>query len=176
MNRIHLLLASAVLSLILAPAHGGDLLSTEFTYQGVLKQAGIPAVGTFHMRFQLWDALIGGTQIGGDLDDPAVVVEGGVFTSALDFGTAPFSGSARWLQVQVITNGGNSVVALAPQQPMTAAPYALFARSADGATLTNLNASNINSGSLSPARLPNGGAWPGQARQRQSGRIFRRDQ
>jgi hypothetical protein len=32
-----------------------------FTYQGMLKQSGLPANGTFSMTFKLYNALTGGT-------------------------------------------------------------------------------------------------------------------
>jgi hypothetical protein len=36
----------------------------------------------------------------------------------------------------------------------------LFALNVNGQNVTNLNATNISSGTLSPARLPSGGSWP----------------
>jgi hypothetical protein len=126
---------------------------SAFTYQGVLKSGGTPANGTFHLRFQLWDALSGGAQIGADVDQPALVVTDGLFTADLNFGTLAFTGSARWLQVQVITNGGATITPLTPRQPISAAPYALYALGADGPNLTNLNASNLASGTVPSGQL-----------------------
>jgi hypothetical protein len=68
----------------------------------------------------------------------------GVFTVPLDFGGAAFSGSARWLQIQVITNGGASVTTLVPRQALTATPYALYA---------------ANTAPVTAGNMPGGGAW-----------------
>jgi hypothetical protein len=107
---------------------GGTPLGAAFTYQGEFKVAGVPATGSHHLRFQLWDALIGGAQVGSDVDAPAVAMTEGRFTVPLDFGVSAFDGSARWLQVQVVTNGGATVTPLNPRQPISAAPYALQTR------------------------------------------------
>jgi hypothetical protein len=107
---------------------GGTPLGTAFTYQGEFKVAGVPATGSHHLRFQLWDALIGGAQVGGDVDAPTVAMTEGRFTVPLDFGVSVFDGSARWLQVAVVTNGGATVTTLAPRHPITATPYALQTR------------------------------------------------
>ncbi len=151
--------AACLLLTLVSRASAQVPLGSAINYQGVLKLGGVPATGTFNLRFQLWDALTGGTQVGADIDLPTVAVTDGLFTVELNFGTLVFSGTARWLQVQVITNGGSTVTTLAPRQAVTAAPYALFALAAEGSNVTNLNASNIASGSLSTARLPVGGAW-----------------
>ncbi len=127
--------------------------STSFSYQGVLKEGGSPASGTFHLRFQLWDSPTGGSQIGADHDVPALTVDDGLFTTALNFGASAFNGSDRWLQVQVITNGGSTITNLVPRQAISPSPYALYALTADGPNLTNLNASNLASGTVPNAQL-----------------------
>lgn len=126
---------------------------SAFTYQGMLKSGGAPASGTFHLRFQLWDALSGGVQVGADVDQTSLVVTDGLFTTELNFGTLAFNGSARWLQVQIITNGGTTVTTLVPRQAVAATPYALFALGVDGPSLVNLNASNLASGTVPSAQL-----------------------
>jgi hypothetical protein len=126
---------------------------SAFTYQGVLKQGGAPANGTYNLRFQLWDALSGGAQVGADVDLPAVTISNGQFTVELDFGAVAFSGQARWLAVQVVTNGGSTVTTLTPRQPVNASPYAVYALKVDGPNLTNLNASNLTSGTVPSAQF-----------------------
>jgi hypothetical protein len=128
-------------------------LSSAFTYQGQLKQGGAPAEGAYHLRFQLWDAPTAGAQVGADIDVLDLVIENGLFTTALNFGPSAFDGSARWLEAAVITNGGSTVTTLSPRQAVTAAPYALFALAVDGPSLTNLNASNLASGVVPAAQL-----------------------
>ena len=140
-------------------AFGVTPQGAAFTYQGQLKQGGELVNGNYHLRFQLWNALIGGAQVGLNFDVPALEITDGLFTVDLDFGSAMFDGSARWLQVHVITNDGATVTTLSPRQPITPSPYAFFALSANGPGLTNLNASNIASGNLASARLPTGGGW-----------------
>ena len=126
---------------------------TAFTYQGVLKEGGEPANGTHFLRFQLWDAPAGGTQVGADVDQPSLALTDGLFTTELDFGTVAFDGSARWLEVQVITNGGATITPLSPRQALNATPYALYALSANGPGITNLNASNLASGTVPNSQL-----------------------
>lgn len=64
--------------------------------------------------------LIGSTTL------PNVLVTDGVFSAELDFGNV-FSGIALWLEIQVQPTGGGPFTTLSPTQPLTAAPYALFA-------------------------------------------------
>ena len=138
----------AVILTLWGTAHGRPSpLSDTFTYQGQLKQNGAPATGTHHLRFQLWDAFSGGSQVGGDLNFPALAVNDGLFTVALDFGPSVFiNGDARWLQVQVITNGGASITTLTPRQPLTATPYSLQTRG----IFVNGNESFVGIGRTSP--------------------------
>jgi hypothetical protein len=117
------------------PAFASTPVGTEITYQGVLTDSGTPANGTYHLRFQLWDSLVGGSQVGSDVNIPAITVNDGLFTVPIDFGAEAFDGSARWLQVQVITNGGGTITTLSPRQPLTATPYALQTR---GITVNDL--------------------------------------
>lgn len=103
-------------------------IGTAFTYQGRLKQNGVPVTGTFWLRFQLWTGLTGGLQTG-SVDVPSQSVVDGLFTASLDFG-ATFEGTPRWLEVQVVSNGGSTVTTLSPRQPLTPIPYAQMAQTA----------------------------------------------
>lgn len=111
-------------------------LGTAFTYQGQLKSAGAPANGPHDLRFRLYDALVGGAQVGTTQCFNDVAVAAGLFTVALDFG-AEFAGQERFLEIDVRADTGldctNSAgfVTLGPRQPLTAAPNALFALNAD---------------------------------------------
>jgi len=117
-------------------------LGTAFTYQGQLKKNGAPIDGTAHLRFSLWDAAgsgsppVGGSQIGVGQLLANVAVSNGLFTVPLNaggqFGASAFAGEARWLQIEVCADAGcGTITILAPRQPLTAAPHALFAVSAD---------------------------------------------
>ena len=130
-----------------------------FTYQGKLADGGNPAQGIYDLRFALYDALAGGTQVGSSLTNAATSVTNGYFTVTLDFG-AVFAGNARWLEIGVRTNGSGAFATLAPRQPLTPSPYALYAPSA-GAAATATTAASANAvaaanvtGTLGLAQLP----------------------
>ena len=105
-------------------------LGTAFTYQGQLKKAGNPLSGTCDFRFSLWDAETGGNQIGPVQEKTNVSVTNGLFTVQLDFGAGAFRGDARWLQIAVKCTGDVGYVTLTPRQPLTPAPYAVYALNA----------------------------------------------
>jgi hypothetical protein len=170
MNRIAALAALAVTTAV-APAQP---LTTAFTYQGQLANAGSPATGAYDFKFTLYDAASGGAQVGPQLCSDNVSVNGGLVTVQLDFGSQ-FAGQQRFIETWVRphnglgcgSNGGFSI--LAPRQPLTSAPNSDFALTAASAatatTATNAtqlnsqpasfytNAANLASGTLPDARL-----------------------
>src|SRR5688500_12478647 len=95
--KLPLLLLLAMLSLpAFAHAQG-----TAFTYQGRLFDNAAPANGVVELQCTLWNALSGGTQLAAATPATTVVtVTNGLFTVALDFGTAAFDGSDRYLQIE----------------------------------------------------------------------------
>jgi hypothetical protein len=107
----------------------GTPAGTAFTYQGQLIQGGIAVTGSCDFHFSLWDALTGGSQVIGTttLTLTGVTVTKGLFTVQLDFGTGAFIGEARWLEIGVKCTGDSDYTTLAPRQPLTPAPYALYA-------------------------------------------------
>jgi hypothetical protein len=116
-------------------------LGTAFTYQGRLNKDGNPVGGTCDFQFSLWDALSGGTQIGSTITKYNVAVNNGFFTEQLDFGASAFNGDARWLQIAVrCPAGSGSYTTLSPRQPLTAAPYALYSKTAPWSGLTGIPA------------------------------------
>ncbi len=125
----------------LNPQLSASPLGTAFTYQGKLTDGGNPASGSYDLTSTLYDDASGGTAVAGPLTNSPVGVTNGLFTTLLDFG-AVFDGNARWLEVGVRTNGGGAFTTLSPRQPLTPAPYAIFAN----------GASNL-SGTLSAAQL-----------------------
>jgi hypothetical protein len=125
-------LAVAALILVAVPA-GAAPVGTAFTYQGELKTTGgTPITGSCSFQFRLWDAAAAGTQVGTTQTVSGVAVTGGLFTVTLDFGGGMFAGSARWLEISVQGPGDGGFTLLAPRQPMTPAPYALYALAAPG--------------------------------------------
>jgi len=101
-------------------------MGTAFTYQGQLTHEGSPADGGYDLRFRLYDAATGGSQVGSLVTRSNVTVRDGLFTVALDFGDV-FDGPALWLLVAVRPAGVGSYVSLSPRQPLTPAPYAIYA-------------------------------------------------
>ncbi|MCB1744157.1 MAG: hypothetical protein KDK91_27555, partial [Gammaproteobacteria bacterium] len=104
-------------------------LSTAFSYQGFLENDGVPIDGAVDLRFSLWSAQTGGSQIGQTADLPAERLRGGIFSVELDFGLDPFkSGSALWLEVEMAFPAGTgSYRTLSPRRGLTATPFALHA-------------------------------------------------
>lgn len=123
-------------------------VGTAFTYQGQLKEGGVPVDGTADFQFTLWDAVgsgdppTGGTQVGGVQAINALPVTAGLFTVALnaagEFGPSAFNGDDRWLEVHV--NG----TPLTPRQPITSTPYAETALSTVGVDGHSLDAADGN--------------------------------
>ena len=80
----------------------------------------------------------------------------GLFTTALDFGGI-FTGSNYWLEIGVRTNGIGGFVRLNPRQPLTPAPYAIFAENVSRGGIAGIysnavtlnNAANNFNGSFS---------------------------
>src|SRR5262245_24685159 len=85
-------------------------LATAFTYQGRLAAAGTPASGSYDFEFRLFDAATAGNQVGITIALGSLPVNGGLFTTTLDFGNSPnpFGGQARWLEIKVKPAGGPS--------------------------------------------------------------------
>jgi hypothetical protein len=125
---------------LLCSAFGVWAQSSTFTYQGQLQSNNVPATGIFDLRFTLHDAATFGNQVGNPLTNSPVNVSNGLFTVELDFGSAVFNGSLRWLEIGVRTNGNTGAFAqLSPRQQITATPYALRAANFSGTlAATNL--------------------------------------
>jgi hypothetical protein len=115
-------------------------LGTAFTYQGQLKVSDAPYTGTCDVKFGLYDALTGGTQVG-ILTKTAMPVAEGLFTVQLDYGTGKFEGDARWLEMSVrCPSGSGTYQILSPRQALTAAPYALHSKGAPWSGLSGVPA------------------------------------
>jgi hypothetical protein len=125
---------------------------TAFTYQGRLADGANPASGTYDLQFRIYDASSAGSAVTGFITNSAVSVSNGLFTAALDFGTSPFTGSERWLEIGVRTNGNGAFTTLGPRQPLTATPYALYAPNA-GAAITAASAATVSPGGVATAGL-----------------------
>ncbi|MDJ0755050.1 MAG: right-handed parallel beta-helix repeat-containing protein [Ardenticatenaceae bacterium] len=114
--------------------------STTFTYQGFLKDGGVPVNGTFDFEFQLYDDGSAGAQVGSTLNSEDISVVNGYFNVTLDFGAAPFDGSQRWLQIGVRPGGSTgSYTLLTPRVELTPVPYAIYGEDADADPANELN-------------------------------------
>ena len=119
-------------------------LGTGFTYQGRLSDASGPVDGACDLTFKLYDEAgtgtppTGGIQIGVTVTKLSEEVSDGYFTVRLDFGASAFAGDARWLEIAV--DCGSGATTLSPRQPLTAAPYALYATVAPWGGLSDVPA------------------------------------
>lgn len=105
-------------------ARGQTPVDTGWTYQGQLTNAGSPASGNYDLRFTLYSNSAGTTQVGSPQTVTNVAVANGLFTAKLDLG-AQFTGSKRWLKIEVSPAGAGTYTAL-PVQEITSAPQSLF--------------------------------------------------
>ena len=106
----------------------GHAQGSAFTFQGRLTSSGSPVYGAYDVTFTLKDSATGGSSI----STPNVVaplgITNGLFTTVLDFGTAAFDGTPRWLEIGMRTNGSSAAYnILLPRTAINATPYATFA-------------------------------------------------
>jgi len=141
----------AVVLLVVSPSYAQTPVGTAFTYQGQLKQAGVPVDNTADFEFTLWDdpnSTDPGNLVAGPLAADNVDVEGGLFTVVLDFGSGIFTGDARWLEIAVRSPAGvGSFTTLSPRQEVTPVPYTLMAANTvgvDGPSLDAADGSPVN--------------------------------
>jgi len=109
-------------------------VGSAITYQGELKNAGVPLNGTADLTFQLWPtASAVGAPSSGVVQVNNVAIVNGRFTVNLDFGAAAFNGEQRFMQIRVRTphDPGNSLpfTALTPLQEAKPAPMAMHSLS-----------------------------------------------
>lgn len=157
----------AAAALLIGPSVPCGALGTAFTYQGQLQQSGTPTNEVCDVQFSLFDAAVGGAQIGSTQTASPVTLTNGLFTVQLDFGASAFDGSNRWLQIAVrCPTGSGSYTTLAPRQPLTAAPYALYAPSAGIATDVSctgcLGTADLTNGAVTTVKLSASGSTTGQ--------------
>lgn len=108
-------------------------MGTGFTYQGRLLDGNAAADGLYDMRFALYDDpnVPAGNQVGSSLFYEDVEVMDGYFVAQLDFGNV-FDANSLWLDTAVRPGAvadPNAFISLTPRQPITPAPYALYAKS-----------------------------------------------
>ena len=157
----------AVLGLgLLGSAALAEPVGTAFTYQGRLTDGSNAANGSYDLDFALFAVPDGGSQLGISMTLIGHPVSNGLFTVTLDFGASPFAGDARWLQIQVRTNGGRTpppFSLLTPRQQLTPSPNALYAASAGSAvTASNVAPFAITAGGIADGTITAGKLASGQ--------------
>jgi hypothetical protein len=131
-------------------------LGTAFNYQGRLNDGDNPAQGIYDLRFTIYDAFAGDGLVAGPLTNSPVTVSNGLFTVTLDFGAGVFTGDARWLEIAVRTNGGGAFTTLSPRQPLTAAPYGLWAAQAGAVADGSITSAALAGGAVTSDKIANG--------------------
>jgi hypothetical protein len=127
---------------VLAPsATWAQSAGSAFTYQGQLREGGVPADGSYDFRFTLYDNV--GTVVGGPISIENWLVDNGLFSVILDFGSSPFTGDARFLEIGVRPGDSGTVVTyLTPRQELTPTPYASTALQTVGVDGHSLDAAD----------------------------------
>ncbi len=127
------LMATAAFMLFLSTIVSAQ--TTEFTFQGSLKDNSAAATGNYDFEFVLFDALSAGSQIGSVLTRSGITVTNGIFSVKLDFG-ANYPGASRFLEIHVRQTAGGGFTPLTPRQPVSSSPYSVKSLNADIATNT----------------------------------------
>ena len=115
-------------------------LGSAFTYQGQLKESGQRASGLYDLQVCLFDDPANPVPLSciANIDD--VPVEEGVFSVVLDFGTTPFAGEQRHLELRVRPGASSGAyTTLAPRQLIRPAPEALRAATSSAAPWSGLS-------------------------------------
>ena len=138
----HLILAAASCLLGVYEARAQAPLSTAFMYRGELATSGTPANGTYDIRFRLYDAASGGTQVGPTLCSDNLDVASGRFSLSLDFGSV-FNAQQRYVEIEVREDSGlgcsdaSGYTVLSPRQLLSSIPQATYAATATSAEIAD---------------------------------------
>ncbi len=136
--RIRLPIALCLAGLLGAAASASPI-GSAFTFQAQLSEDGAPALGQYHLEFELFDAQQGGSPVGlipisglidqdGSVGEDGRIGRNGLISVMLDFGDGAFVGDSRWLEVRVRKQGESQFTTLEPRQPILSTPYALHAQ------------------------------------------------
>ena len=126
------------------------------SYQGRFTDNSQTPVGTYELRFTVFDSVSGSNQVGSVLTRSVTLAasDEGIFSfQDLNFGDGVFTGPSRWLEIAVSKNGEPFTV-LSPRQPLNPTPYSIYANKA-GTTLQDafVNGSQISNASIGPVRF-----------------------
>lgn len=127
-----------------------------FTYQGQLREDGLPANGSFTLRFTLYDDAQAGNTVAGPLTVSQLLVEEGLIATMLDFGPGVFTGPDRWLEIAVRRLPDGSYETLAPRQLITKTPQALYADTAGSVPTGTIQSSMLADGAVTASKIAPG--------------------
>ncbi len=119
-------LVAMMMMMTLRVAAAATPVGTCLTYQGLLKEDGTPVTESYDFQCKLYDASIGGNQVGLTPTPGSIEIAEGLFTLDLDFGPGAFDGNERWLEIGLRLTGVIPWTTLSPRQKITPAPYAIF--------------------------------------------------
>ncbi|GAI50567.1 unnamed protein product, partial [marine sediment metagenome] len=109
---------------VLQAQFGASPVATKISYQGQLTDGGGNLLnGNYNLKFRLWDAAVGGRQVGSTITKNSVPVSQGLFSVQLEVDESDFNGQALWLEVEA------SGEVLGPRQEILPVPYALHSLS-----------------------------------------------
>ncbi len=128
-----LTLVALLFALVVCTAMECRAQTTEFTFQGNLKDGVLAANGNYDFEFALFDMLLVGNQIGSTIPKTNVLVTNGAFSVPLDFGSQ-FPGANRYLEIRVRLTGQQNFTTLIPRQLVNSSPYSVKSLNTDNAT------------------------------------------
>lgn len=138
--------------------------STAFAYQGRLSDGSRAANGTYDFKAELFGVASGGVSVAAAQTFGGVGVTNGLFTLTLDFGADAFNDQSRWIELGVRTNGAAAYTTLSPRRLVLASPQAVYSARAGSAASVPASAiygtidpSNLPAVMLSGASLNGGG-------------------
>jgi len=123
------IIAAAITAFFIASSSASA--QTEFTYQGTIEVAGVPANGLYDLQFRLYNDPTGIATL--EFDEAlGVTVIDGLFSVEIDFGFSSYSSSVvEYIEIRVRqTDGGGGYTTLSPRQKLTASPRAVLANRA----------------------------------------------
>ncbi len=125
-------------------------IGSSFTYQGRLVDGGSAPTGAYDIRFVLFDAAVGGSQVPNSpiLTRDDVAVAAGLFSVELDFGDGVFDGEARWIELAVKPGTSGNFTVLNPRQPVQPIPQAMYAQTAGNLVFPIESTGETESGAL----------------------------
>jgi hypothetical protein len=144
----------AIAALLVAVGSSATLAqSTAITYQGQLKDGGVPVSAPADMQFRLFNAATGGTQVGDVVTLLDVNVTEGLFATSLDFGINPYtSNQPLFLDIFVRYPAGSGLlIPMGARQQLTGAPFSLATR---GITVDAAGDISLLSGAARTIRVP----------------------